>query len=77
MTTSLIKKRDYEVKILRDAGFDPVVPDGGYFIMCDTSKLGIQVSLNTTVYENYINDLMSDCRLTDSHSICVRRFSMS
>jgi kynurenine--oxoglutarate transaminase/cysteine-S-conjugate beta-lyase/glutamine--phenylpyruvate transaminase len=40
MTTSLLKKRDYEVKILRDAGFDPVVPDGGYFIMADTSKLG-------------------------------------
>ncbi|CAB4007196.1 Kynurenine--oxoglutarate transaminase 1 [Paramuricea clavata] len=41
MTTSLLKKRDYEVKILRDAGFDPVVPDGGYFIMADTSKLGV------------------------------------
>ena len=40
MTTSLLKKRDLEVKILQDAGFDPVIPDGGYFIMADTSKLG-------------------------------------
>jgi kynurenine--oxoglutarate transaminase/cysteine-S-conjugate beta-lyase/glutamine--phenylpyruvate transaminase len=40
MTTSLLKKRDFEVKILCDAGFDPVIPDGGYFIMADTSKLG-------------------------------------
>ena len=40
MTTSLLKKRDFEAKILRDARFDPVIPDGGYFIMADTSKLG-------------------------------------
>lgn len=43
MTESLLKKRDFEVKILREAGFHPVVPDGGYFIMADTSKLGINV----------------------------------
>ena len=47
MTTSLLKKRDLEVKILRDAGFDPVIPDGGYFIMADTSKLG-NMSYNLT-----------------------------
>ncbi len=45
MTTDLLKKRDFEVKILRDAGFDPVVPDGGYFIMTDTSKLGRSVGV--------------------------------
>ncbi|XP_028394651.1 kynurenine--oxoglutarate transaminase 1-like isoform X2 [Dendronephthya gigantea] len=44
MKTSLLKKRDLTVKILRDAGFDPVVPDGGYFIMADTSKLGVTFS---------------------------------
>jgi hypothetical protein len=41
----LLKKRDFEVKILRDAGFDPVVPDGGYFIIADSSRFGMYANL--------------------------------
>ncbi|CAB4010821.1 kynurenine--oxoglutarate transaminase 1 [Paramuricea clavata] len=40
IAASLLKKRDFEVKILRAAGFDPVVPDGGYFIIADSSRFG-------------------------------------
>lgn len=47
MSSSLLRKRDFETKILRQAGFDPVVPDGGYFIMSDTSKLGMSRSLQS------------------------------
>ena len=36
----LKKKRDYLAKVLKEAGMDPVVPDGGYFIMADWSKFG-------------------------------------
>lgn len=41
MTESLLKKRDFTVKILTEAGFTPVVPEGGYFVMSDSSKFGI------------------------------------
>ena len=40
MRESLLKKRDFTMNILRDAGFVPVVPEGGYFVMADSSKLG-------------------------------------
>lgn len=36
----LEKKRDETVAVLREVGFIPIVPDGGYFIMADTSGLG-------------------------------------
>jgi len=37
----LEKKRDETVAVLREVGFTPIVPDGGYFIMADTSGLGM------------------------------------
>ena len=40
ISVDLQKKRDYIAKILNDAGMDPVVPEGGYFIMANWSKLG-------------------------------------
>ena len=40
LSKQLQKKRDYLAKMLKDAGMDPVVPDGGYFIMADWSKYG-------------------------------------
>ncbi len=36
----LQKKRDYIVKILNEVGLNPVIPEGGYFIMADWSSLG-------------------------------------
>ena len=40
ISVDLQKKRDYIAKVLNDAGMDPVVPEGGYFIMANWSKLG-------------------------------------
>jgi kynurenine---oxoglutarate transaminase / cysteine-S-conjugate beta-lyase / glutamine---phenylpyruvate transaminase len=40
IAVDLKKKRDFIAKILQDAGMNPVVPEGGYFIMADWSKLG-------------------------------------
>ncbi|EGC36025.1 hypothetical protein DICPUDRAFT_78310 [Dictyostelium purpureum] len=37
-------KRDLLVNSLRDAGLDPVVPEGTYFIMGDTSSINLQGS---------------------------------
>lgn len=34
------KKRDYFIELLKDTGFKPVVPDGGFFIVADWSDLG-------------------------------------
>lgn len=33
-------KRDFIVKFLSDAGMDPVIPDGGYFILANWSICG-------------------------------------
>ena len=40
IAVDLQKKRDFIVKILEDAGMNPVIPEGGYFIMADWSKIG-------------------------------------
>ena len=40
----LEKKRDLMAKLLTDVGFKPTIPEGGYFMMADTSDIG-KVSL--------------------------------
>lgn len=40
LARELLSKRDYLVKVLRENGFNPTVPDGGYFIVADWTKLG-------------------------------------
>ena len=36
----LEKKRDLMAKLLTDVGFKPTIPEGGYFMMADTSDIG-------------------------------------
>lgn len=36
----MTQKRDYFVQLLREAGFDPIVPEGSYFMVADWSRLG-------------------------------------
>ena len=36
----LEKKRDEVIAVLKEVGFEPIVPDGGYFVMADTSPVG-------------------------------------
>ena len=40
ISVDLQKKRDYMAKILKDAGMEPVIPEGGYFIMANWSQIG-------------------------------------
>ena len=50
VSNQLRQKRDYLAKVLKNAGLEPIVPDGGYFIMADWSKLGKSISSKP---ENY------------------------
>jgi kynurenine--oxoglutarate transaminase/cysteine-S-conjugate beta-lyase/glutamine--phenylpyruvate transaminase len=41
LPVSLTKKRNLLTKLLSEAGMTPIVPEGGYFIMADTSPLNL------------------------------------
>ena len=40
LSSKLGKKRDLMAKLLTDVGFKPTIPEGGYFMMADTSDIG-------------------------------------
>lgn len=48
---ALLKKRDETVAVLKECGLDPVVPEGGYFIMADTSSIGKKFDSNEEAYD--------------------------
>ena len=41
----LEKKRDLMAKLLTEVGFKPTIPEGGYFMMADTSAIGEKYSV--------------------------------
>lgn len=41
----LLPKRDHMIEMLRQAGMEPTIPEGGYFIIADWSKVGVAPSL--------------------------------
>lgn len=41
LARELKEKRDYMAKFLKDVGMNPVIPEGGYFMMVDWTPLGI------------------------------------
>lgn len=41
LAVELEPKRDFMAKFLSDAGMNPTIPEGGYFMMSDWSKLGM------------------------------------
>lgn len=47
ISVELEPKRDYMAKILQDAGMNPIVPEGGYFMIADWSPLESKVDLNS------------------------------
>ena len=55
----LQKKRDAMAKVLEDVGLNPVVPEGGYFIMADWSKFADKVGLPIPVYDGFFSFEMS------------------
>ena len=44
----LIPKRDQLVKLLLEAGLTPIIPEGGYFMMADISKISSKFSSDAT-----------------------------
>lgn len=40
ISVELTAKRDYMVRFLKEAGMNPIVPEGGYFLLADWSSLG-------------------------------------
>ncbi|XP_022124479.2 kynurenine aminotransferase isoform X1 [Pieris rapae] len=55
ISRELVSKRDYFVKVLRENGFNPTVPDGGYFIIADWTKLKNKIDLSSErdKYQDY------------------------
>lgn len=47
ISVDLQRKRDMIVKTLTDVGMEPVVPQGGYFIMANWSKLAPKIDLSS------------------------------
>ncbi|XP_034841224.1 kynurenine aminotransferase isoform X2 [Maniola hyperantus] len=45
LAEELVSKRDYLVKVLKENGFTPTIPDGGYFVMADWTKLENKIDL--------------------------------
>jgi aspartate/methionine/tyrosine aminotransferase len=41
LTATLQAKRDKLCRLLRTAGLSPITPQGGYFLLADTSKIGV------------------------------------
>ncbi|XP_073242865.1 kynurenine--oxoglutarate transaminase 3-like isoform X1 [Porites lutea] len=41
LSSMLEKKRDLMAKLLTDVGFKPTIPEGGYFMMADTSDIDV------------------------------------
>ena len=38
----MMEKRDRVCAVLREVGLNPIVPQGGYFVLADTTSLGLE-----------------------------------
>ena len=43
LAATYLRKRDLLVDTLEQAGFNPVVPCGGFFVLCDTSQVDVPI----------------------------------
>ena len=48
---TLQRKRDELAAVLKEVGMDPIVPEGGYFILADTSSIGKTFDSNEEAYD--------------------------
>ena len=48
---TLQRKRDELAGVLKEVGMDPIVPEGGYFILADTSSIGKTFDSNEEAYD--------------------------
>ena len=56
LATELLPKRDRLAGLLKQAGMEPIIPEGGYFMMADFSKLG-KLSLPIFIETYYTRSL--------------------
>ncbi|KAL5484469.1 hypothetical protein EMCRGX_G020977 [Ephydatia muelleri] len=47
----LRRKRDEALAVLREVGFNPIVPDGGYFVLADVSKFNMEFDNKDEAYD--------------------------
>ena len=47
------EKRDHMCALLKEAGLRPIVPEGGYFVLADTSSLGLEFDTEVPDKEPY------------------------
>ena len=45
----LREKRDYMAEFLQEIGMNPTIPQGGYFMIADWSKLGKNIFINISI----------------------------
>jgi kynurenine--oxoglutarate transaminase/cysteine-S-conjugate beta-lyase/glutamine--phenylpyruvate transaminase len=48
---TLQRKRDELAGVLKEVGMEPIVPEGGYFILADTSSIGKTFDSNEEAYD--------------------------
>ena len=70
ISNELRPKRDALVKLLKEAGLEPIVPEGGYFIMADISKVAQNFSsdneeLKDSKFVKYL--IKEKVRFKDNH----------
>ena len=53
ISNELIPKRDQLAKLLVDAGLTPIIPEGGYFMLADISKIAKNFHTNSNEYKDY------------------------
>ena len=74
---TLQRKRDEIVSVLREVGMEPIVPEGGYFIMADTSSIGKTFESDEEPYDFLFTKWMITekvqytCMCTGSVKMCV------
>lgn len=54
LSSSLQKKRDFICSFLSSVGMTPTVPEGGYFLVCDFSKLASKLKLEGNEPKDYL-----------------------
>ena len=50
-TNTLQRKRDEITAVLKEVGMEPIVPEGGYFILADTSSIGKTFDSDEEAYD--------------------------
>jgi len=53
LADELEPKRDFMAQFLREAGMNPVIPEGGYFMIADSSKLDIPIDEKSTENKDF------------------------